>query len=513
MSRYRNKEIFFYFLLLATLGAIFFTYPFLRFPYDIWDHLIAIDDFNLSEVQGARDIWHAFWRNLFSALSIEESDILLRARIIHITQTLFSFFTVYFFSRVAIRQIFKEISPLALRYMAYWSTLIWFSIFATFSVHYHHVWILWYSVNYQITLPLFWYITALTIIILFEHHSWKLKLFYGFQIVVISRFILQAHSMEYLYYLMYLMVLFIVYIRELIPVLKKYYYLLIPLAILAAFFSQRYLVEDSQLFTYLRTYNFSGLYRTVMAQGNTLVEWANRADAAVNELMKAALFGGSAMLIVLMLRKAKGEDQDINRRMFLFIFLTSLFLCIPLYTLTAGLAAVVTKIGAVNRFYYSASLFLLLPISAYYFITLVDKKERLLSLNIAILTILLSTLIYSKHLSSTHNYAKNIHSLRQCFNEGEVGFNLSNEQIKAIGRMLERYKSQYHNGKEILFYARPDIAAVLKFIYREKVYWIGRRGNPSIGHFQRYMLTLDPERTRGIIFETPNGFPGYTPYH
>lgn len=478
----------------------------------MWDHLFAIDDFNISQVPGARDIWHAFWRHTFALLSIDQSQILLRARIIHITQTLLSFFTVYLFGKVIIRHIFTHIDHLTLRYMSYWSTLIWFTIFATFSVHYHHIWILWYSVNYQITLPLFWYITALTIIILFEPISWKIKLFYGIQIILISRFILQAHSMEYLYYLMYLSVLLLLYIRELIPIFKKYYYLVIPIILLPIFFSQYYQAEKSQLFTYLYSYRFSDLYRAILEQGDLLLAGANRASAAVNELMKVALFSGSAMLIALLLQKIKGKDQGVRPKMFLFLFITSLFFLIPLYTFSGGFAAIVTKMGAVNRFYYSASLFVLLPVALYYFISLAAKKNRLLYLNLLLPAVVLVTFFYSKYVSSSHNYADNVHSFLQSFKEREVGFNLSNEQIKTIGTVLEEYKSQAQNNKEILYYARPDIATVLKFIYRENVYWRGRRINPTLEKFQKYILTLDPKQTQGIVFKTPEGFPDYTPY-
>ena len=479
----------------------------------MWDHLFAIDDFNISQVPGARDIWHAFWRQFFALLSIEQEQILLRARVIHTIQTLLSFFAVYLFSKVIIRHIFRHIDHLTLRYMAYWSTLIWFTIFATFSVHYHHIWILWYSVNYQITLPLFWYIMALTIIILFEPISWKVKLFYGLQIILISRFILQAHSMEYLYYLMYLTVLLLLYIRELSPLFKKYYYLVIPIVLLPILFSRYYQAEKSQLFTYLYSYRFSGLYRAILEQGDLLLAGANRASAAVNELMIVALFSGIAMLFVLLVRKIKGRDQSVSQKMFLFLFITSLFFLIPLYTLSGGFAAIVTKMGAVNRFYYSASLFVLLPVALYYFISLIIKKNRLMYLNLIIPAVVLLTFLYSKYASPSHNYADNIHSFLQSFNEREVGFNLSKEQIKTIGVVLERYRSQSHNNKEILYYARPDIATVLKFIYRENVYWIGRRNNPPLEKFQKYMLTLDPEQTQGIVFKTPEGFPDYTPYH
>jgi len=396
--------------------------------------------------------------------------------------------------------------------MAYWSTLIWFTIFATFSVHYHHIWILWYSVNYQITLPLFWYITALTIIIFFEPLSWKIKLFYGLQIILISRFILQAHSMEYLYYLIYLLVLFLLYARELFPLIKKYYYLMIPLILLILFFAHHYQADKSQIFTYLYGHRFADLYRAVVEQGNLLLSGANRADAMMNELMKLTLFGGIVMLIILQNRVRRGKEQHVSFRMFLFLFITSLFVLIPLYTYSAGFASILTKLGAVNRFFYSASLFVLLPVTLYYFISLAFNKNRLLYFNIAVVAMLLLTFLYSHYLSSTHNYAKNIHSLSQSFDKRAVGFNLSDAQIKEIGAELKRYKSMYADKKMTLYYARPDIAVVLKFIYRENVYWTGRRKNPSLEKFQKYILTLDPEENRGVVFETPEGLPEYIPY-
>jgi len=479
----------------------------------MWDHLIAIDDFNLSEVPGARDIWHAFWRHLFAFLSIDQSEILLRARIIHISQTLLAFFTIYFFSKVVIRNVYTRIDSLSLRYMAYWSTLIWFTIFATFSVHYHHIWILWYSVNYQITLPLTWYITGLTLIILFESVSWKWKLFYGLQIIVISRFILQAHSMEYLYYLMYLSVLFLIYSRELYPLLKKYFYIVLPAILLILYFAQRHQAEKSQLISYITELRFRELYREIVKQGDLLLAGANRAGDAVNELMILALIGGLVMLITLWRRQKIGRDKEINRKMFLFIFVTSLFVLIPLDRYTGGLAAVATKMGAVNRFYYSAPLFVLLPVTIYYFLSLKSRSSRLLQLNLAIPAVILLTYAFSKFISPAHNYADNIHSFKQSFKEREVGFNLSEEQIQTIGELLKEYKNQHHNGKELLFYARPDIAMVLKFIYRENVYWRRRRENVSPEKFQKYLLTLDPKETEGVIFATPKNFPDYTPYH
>ena len=513
MTKNASRYIFFYLLLFGTVTVIFFTHPFLRFPYDMWDHLIVIGDPNLSEIHDSRGIWHNIWRSVFSFFSIPPSEILLRARIIHTTQALISFFAIFLFGKVAARNIFSEASKLSVNYMAYWSTLIWFTIFATFSEHYHHIWIMWYSVNYQITLPLFWYITALTIIILFEEHSWKLKLFYLLQIIALSRFILQVHSMEYLYYLMYLSVLFIVYYRNILPLMKRYYYISIPAVLMILFFLHRYQADSSPLFSYLKAHDFSTLYQQIISQGHLLISGANRAQAAVNEMMKVSLFFGFLMMLMLIARRSRGEDPDVNIKMYLFIFITSLFVYIPLFTFSGGFASVLTKLEVVNRFYYSSSLFILVPIAAYYLTTVIEKKEHIWVQNMAVIGIVVLTLMYSRHFSNSHNYSKNIHSLMQSFNEREVGFNLSQDQIRIIGRNLEKYKNNNTGNRELLFYARPDITAVLKFIYRVDAFWIGRREYPALENFQKYCLTLDPEETRCIIFKTPKDFPHYIPYH
>ncbi len=507
-----KKTIFYYLLLFATLGALFATQPFLRYPYDMWEHLIAIDEFRLANIPLERSIWHSFWRKAFVFFSIDPSQIFLRAKIIHTTQILFSFFAIYLFSKVIIRHIFTHIDLFSLRYMAYWSTLIWFTIFATFSMHYHLVWTLWYSIGYQITLPLFWYILALTIILLFEPISWKLKAFYLIQVLLISLLILRMHSMEYLYYVMYLLVLSLLFWRKIITFVREYYAIVIPATVLLLYFTKQYQPEQSQLFDHLRHFHFSELYATIVIQGQELISGANRSGAVINELMKVTLLLGLAMLLFLRLKRGQDNHPKVDRKMFLFLFVTSLFVLIPLTTLTGGLAAVATRMNVVHRLYFSASLFVLLPVTLYYFIHLTLKKHHLLSLNLAIVTVLLSTLLYSKYFSATHNYAKNIHSVMQSFDQKTLGFNLNDKEIEILGKELKQYKKRFDDGKLIVYYARPDIAIVLLLAYREKVFWWGRREYVSLEDFQEELRRKGQADFHTIIFETPKGFPEYIPF-
>ena len=263
----------------------------MRYPYDMWAHLIAIDNpYDYTTIPEARELWHLIWRNLFNFIGISSSDILLRAKIIHIVQSLISFGAVYLFSLVVIRNIYIESAKFHHKYMAYWSTVIWFTIFATFSMYYHHTWIMWYSISYQITLPLFWYITALTIIIYLENPVLRLKIFYMVQILILSLFIIQIHSMEYIYYILYIITLSLIFFNKTLYIIKKYFYILIPLLILIIFFSKSYQAEDTRLLDFIYHAQFRDLYHLILYEGHIVINSLNRADSTINELMYTILY-------------------------------------------------------------------------------------------------------------------------------------------------------------------------------------------------------------------------------
>ncbi|MBL0721996.1 MAG: hypothetical protein JJV88_05395, partial [Sulfurovum sp.] len=97
----------FYLLLFISIWIIVISNPFMRYPYDMWAHLIAIDNpYDYTSIPEARELWHLIWRNIFNLIDISSSDILIRAKIIHIIQSLISFGAVYLFSLVVIRNIY-----------------------------------------------------------------------------------------------------------------------------------------------------------------------------------------------------------------------------------------------------------------------------------------------------------------------------------------------------------------------------------------------------------------------
>jgi hypothetical protein len=132
-------------------------------------------------------------------------------------------------------------------------------------------------------------------------------------------------------------------------------------------------------------------------------------------------------------------------------------------------------------------------------------------INIILALTLTFTYIFSKHNDLlSHNYYKNITSIKNSFFERRIGFNLSQEQIRIIGDKIKQYEGQNTTHRKIKYYARADIAFVIKYIYKKNVYWKGRRANPD--YKKIYKDNKNNKDYENILFEVPEGFPNYHPY-
>ncbi len=509
---FNNSENSFYLLLALTAVALLFTNPLLIYPYDVYTHLQWIDRQDIGELPSTgRELWHYIWTEIFHFFHIDNRDIFLRAYIIHFTQIFISLFSLLYFGRIFMRSLFVKIDPLELNYLSYWSTLIWFTLFATYSEGLHQVWILWYSVNYQITLPLTFLVTALTISLIFETLTLQRILFYTLLIALLSYFILRAHAMEYLYYLMYMSVLTFVYADKIIKIWRKniYYSIPVTLAVIfglsyAIYFAKTTAYQKSPIFNYLSFDKIPELLAEINARGGTLLAHYNRVWSSINELMILSLVLISILLILIIYRNYKKFKCIINIRMAIFLFITSFFIVIPLTKFTGGIASLITYPTVAYRFYYSSLLFLAIPLSVFYIYTIL-KIKKMYILNILILFTVLGTFYYSKHISEKHNYYKNIISIKNAFNKKKMSFNLSNKEIILIGTQLKHYESLNKTNKKEYYYARDDIAFIIKFIYRKPVQYY-RRGSIN---YQKNFYKHKNKRYYPILFETPENFPSY----
>ena len=514
-----NKDIHekkkFYILFFFTILSTFFTYPLLKYPFDVFFHLEKIEQLYNTQAlpaQGRTFFWHYLWSQLFYFFNIDNTQIFLRAKIIHISQIIISFLSLFYLSKVLIRNVFIKIEPIYINYLAYWATLIWFMMFSTVSEGQHHVWILWYSVNYQITLPLMLVITGLSITLIFESLSIKKISLHMILICIGLLFILKIHAAEFLYYLLYISVILIVFLDKIILFYKQhtYYALLSSGAMIVSLMILIPIVkkiphQEPLILKYLSFDQFPMLLQKIQTEGGMVLSHFNKASTTMNALIYLSIIFMLFILFVFLYRVYKQKEEHLNKKMFFFLLLTSLFIFIPIIQFTAGLASVLTYQRLVYRFYFSSMLFMVIPIFVFYFLSLIHKK-KLIIVNLFIVSILCATFIYSKYTTyDNHNYYKNVISIKNSFSKEKISFNLSQDEIELVRKRLRHYESMNKSEKEEYYYARDDIAVVVKFIYRKDALY-SRRGNMD---YNKSYDKHNNEKYYPILFETPKNFPAY----
>jgi hypothetical protein len=306
---------------------------------------------------------------------------------------------------------------------------------------------------------------------------------------------------------MHLSIFFLIFIDKIYFFLKKYFYLVVPLVVAIVYIAKRYQPESSPILNYLSIEKLPELYNKIMELGLWLVNGHNRAYASINELMYFILYFSIFSILYILWNKYKKVESNINMRVLYFVLIGSLFVLIPLYQFSGGLFSVITRMNVVNRFYYSSTLFVLLPIFTYALL----HRYRFTYTHIFSAFPLIGITIFSKYSTLLHhNYYSNVKSIQNSFQERKVGFNLSKEQIQTIKEKVQFYEKSNTTHKAIKYYARADIAFVLKYMYKKNINWEGRFG--GMNYKKNYNKDKNNHGIQHILFETPKEFPPFVPY-
>jgi hypothetical protein len=479
----------------------------------MFTHLQMIDEQSIATSwPGKRVVWHYFWARLFDLIDIGRSEIFLRAKIIHYVQSIATFIMIFYVSKIILRNLFKQISTVSLNYLGYWSAIIWMTVFSNASVYHMQVWMIWYSINYQITLPITLLATALTVSLIFEGASRKIKLVKAFFIVLLLYIVLRVHAMEFIYYLMYTGVLILLFLDKILGWCRKHLYLSIFGTLFIVYtvtrlvtFIQKHTYRNAPIFEYLSFDKLPSLLDRIRFEGQALSGYYNKVDYIMNELIYLSIAAAFIFVFIATVRYYKNYRDQIELRLVFFLFLTSLFVFIPVFTITAGIASLLTYNWISYRFYYSSLLFLALPGFVYYLFSL-WRIKHIWVINITLFLILGTTFLYSKfNISNRQNYYRNVISIKNAFDEKKMGFNLSHENIVQIGQKLKEYEAQNKTGKPEFYYARDDIAFVIKFVYQKPVLYT-RRG--TVNYIKSYHKHKDIDYVP-VLFEVPENFPEY----
>jgi len=517
-SSYDRSAWVFYLLFTSTLLSVFFTHPFLLFPFDSYIHLSWIENQDPAIRHIQRETWHWIWANIFHLLHLDKYSVFHKAHIIHYTQIIAVFLMIYYFSKNIFTYLFKQIAPIHINYLSYWSAVLWFTILSTYSAYHHEVWIVWYSVTYQITLPLILAATGLLISLLYaKEQSYATKIIKLSGILLINFIVLNIHPMEILYFILYIAIFILISARSIFLQVRKLGYWLIPIFIVLLFLLfhlpellQSFSYRKLLIFQYFSFDKFPQLYDDIITLGTKVVKYFSRSKHYMNELIYLDLFLLCLMTGIVLFRYMTGRRCHIRIHLFSFIALASLLLFIPQNIYSAGIASIFTTYtDVVYRFAYSSILFLILPIFVYYTLSLF-RIQKTLWLNLSIVTILMTTIYYSAFSkSATHNYARNIISLAHMFTTKNRSFLLSEKEIRQIGKRLYTLETHNQSHKPLFYYARPDIAYVIKYIYhKDAMIHI----KPQKKNYKRYFKEHNNRAFTPILFKVPNGFPPYKPY-
>jgi hypothetical protein len=128
----------------------------------------------------------------------------------------------------------------------------------------------------------------------------------------------------------------------------------------------------------------------------------------------------------------------------MFLIIGSIFVLIPINQITAGIASLLTYQRLVHRFYYSSIIFMVIPIFSYLLLCILKKNKNLFFITLFTGIIILTTCYYSRFAIDTYQpFYKNIQSIKNAWKERKVGFNLSKDNIKFIGKEIEKYETKF----------------------------------------------------------------------
>lgn len=465
---YRTVELYgLVFWGIILIGTVFIlnSYPMMKVRFDIWQHIGNIDRLIFdSSVKITRTNWHSVWAYILRTLG--PSDVFTHATIVHRGQFILNAIVIYQASKQIFSTLFEKdhfakeknksqwISSLALC-----SVLVWFTVIGTVST-FQQAWIMWYSVNYQITLSFLFLSIALIVNVICLEQTKKIyvaKLSIAFTFLIL---IYMFHAGELAYLIFYLPIIVICFVKKIN--LKKSF---IALAIfgLIAFLAEKFYTDiRPELMSLLLSGDFLSIKNKINIYGAYNILGGNRYNANWNELYRLSIF-----LVAPIAFLAWSKSSNVNKRVLLFITCSLIFCFIPSFKFSAGIASLISYDGIVNRYYFASFIFLLLPLFVY---MMLAKFRKLYSQTILVAVVLVFTLVifnYSKYVNNKGTYFQNVNSILQSAKQEKIEIGVSDLEIESIGEQIKLASAKY--GREKFTYcSNYDKGHVIKYVYRKE---------------------------------------------
>jgi len=494
-TRMRAEKISKYlFIFLIVFVALFIlrSRPFMKIPYDIWDHLMTIvsvhdtgeaftfmPGIRLNEV-----LWHYGWGYFFRLIPF--NDVFIWAKIIHVLQSLFAFVCYFAFAYQALVLLFRDVPRPSLRLAAFLATVLWVSGTGTFSMFYQQAWIQWYSVNYQgFTMPLYWLSMSQLLLVAYGDLPRRAVIERGLLLILFFLIILVVHPMESIYFAITVGIILLINIPKIISFGKRH-----PLKTLTAVFfvtgltlSVAFLAKELSLIRFPGFFmepNIPLIKATFANGGRAVVEQGlNRGWAAFSEMAFFCLCCAPLLWVMVILKKRK---VMLSCAVLFFLTIHSLaFFLIPRVFWMAGIASVLTQATFVHRFNFICSAFIFLPALLLLFFE--NSLWRSLYVFLGCFAAAMACFFLSQTMFHGTFYG-NVQSLWKSLELREtdrVGVQFSEKDLKWLERI---YLSNLppNTGKPFLFYVRGDVAPLFRTVFRQMVF-ADRRLLPSREEF------------------------------
>ncbi len=432
------------FYALAALVVVFIlnSHPFMFPGYDVWWHMGAIDTAHLSVAPGSgtRFFWHKLWSAALSG--VPEASFFDRALIVHRTQFLIAVVLVGLSAYWILQAIFHRSNILRseLLLLALLGALIWLFMHGTYSRAIFGgresgvvmSWIGWYSINYQIALPIC--LLAMASLIYAVAMPLSIERRISMLLVCFGGLFLTAmiHAAEVPYFLFAAAMVVGLYLRGVKGLVWAV--VLLAVAAISVYFALRFSYRAPELLRLAAHGDWGVLVDRITRHGQYLVEHgANRRVTGWN-----SLYTLSTMLLAASLLMAWRLPSSVSIKPVLFVLLTGLMPLMLLFQWSAGLLATITYVNLAWRFAFASFLFLAVPIFLALLGLLLPVRAKAWGQIAATVLMASSVYAHSRWMDQEHIVNSFASSIFQSVDPRQVHFGLSVEEQAALDVMHER---------------------------------------------------------------------------
>jgi hypothetical protein len=463
--------LFFWSIVLCGFAFVWSSYPMMKLKFDIWQHIGNIDNLVQNpELKISRSNWHRVWAYIFRSVNI--NDIYEYAKIIHRAQFTLNLILIYFASKqifsallLSGKSFVKDKEKQWISSLAISSALVWLTVIGTVST-FQQAWIMWYSVNYQITLSFIFFAVAILVNIMSvtqTKHLVVLKLIMAIVLVCLTYLF---HAGELAYFLVYLVFIAILFVKK-----NQLHYLIVSiifLLIISYVASIYYEDRISEIFTLIKNDEYKKIHTSIVEHGKWNVLGGNRHLANWNELYFLSICFVAPILFSVYFFKIK-----INKQVLWFIVASLIFCFIPTFVYSSGVASLVVGAGIVNRLYFASYIFLLIPMFLYFVIVKFEILNKPIYLVLFVCALLGSVYTYSKFVNNEGVFYRNVKSIKNSIYPHVVGVEFTNAKVADIFRQIKQAELKY-DSDTIIYCSDYDVGHIITYQYRRKNIYFDR---------------------------------------